>query len=54
VAGLSVALVEAGVAIVALVPQRPTLEDLFFRFTEGDGAESRPRSAEEQPAMGRA
>ena len=36
-AGLSVALVEAGVAIVALVPQRPTLEDLFFRFTEGDG-----------------
>src|SRR3954447_18111961 len=54
VADLSVALVEAGVAIVALVPQRPTLEDLFFRFTEGDGAESRQRSAEEQPAMERA
>jgi ABC-2 type transport system ATP-binding protein len=53
VAALSVALVEAGVAIVALVPQRPTLEDLFFRFTEGDGAESQPLSAEEQPAMGR-
>jgi ABC-2 type transport system ATP-binding protein len=53
-AGLSVALVEAGVAIVALVPQRPTLEDLFFRFTEGDGAESQQRAAEEQPAMGRA
>jgi hypothetical protein len=34
---LSVALVEAGVAIAALVPQRPTLEDLFFRLTEGDG-----------------
>jgi ABC-2 type transport system ATP-binding protein len=49
-AGLSVALVEAGVAIVALVPQRPTLEDLFFRFTEGDG--DAPRSPEKQPAMG--
>jgi ABC-2 type transport system ATP-binding protein len=54
VAGLSVALVEAGVAIVALVPQRPTLEDLFFRFTEGDGAEAPPRPEEGQPAMGRA
>jgi ABC-2 type transport system ATP-binding protein len=54
VAGLSVALVEAGVGILALVPQRPTLEDLFFRFTEGDGNESQARSAEEQPAMERA
>jgi ABC-2 type transport system ATP-binding protein len=53
-AGLSVALVEAGVAIVALVPQRPTLEDLFFRFTEGDGDAAQPRSPEEQPAMGAA
>jgi ABC-2 type transport system ATP-binding protein len=52
-AGLSVALVEAGVGIVALVPQRPTLEDLFFRFTEGDG-EPAPSAGEEQPAMGRA
>jgi ABC-2 type transport system ATP-binding protein len=39
VADLSVALVGAGVAITALVPHRPTLEELFFRFTEGDGAE---------------
>jgi ABC-2 type transport system ATP-binding protein len=53
-AGLSVALVEAGVAIVALVPQRPTLEDLFFRFTEGDGDVAQPRSPEEQPAVGAA
>jgi ABC-2 type transport system ATP-binding protein len=37
VTGLSVALVQASVAIAALVPQRPTLEDLFFRLTEGDG-----------------
>lgn len=51
VADLSVALVEAGVAITALVPQRPTLEDLFFRFTEGDGAGGQPPSAKEQPAM---
>jgi ABC-2 type transport system ATP-binding protein len=51
VAGLSVALGEAGVAIMALVPQRPTLEDLFFRFTEGDGAGPPPPAREPQPAM---
>ena len=33
---LSVALVEAGVAIAALIPQRPSLEDLFFGFIEGE------------------
>jgi ABC-2 type transport system ATP-binding protein len=33
---LSVALVEAGVAITALIPQRPSLEDLFFDFIEGE------------------
>ena len=32
---LSVALVEAGVGIVALVPQTAALEDLFFALTEG-------------------
>ena len=37
VADLSVALVEAGVAIVALVPAAASLEELFFRLTEGDG-----------------
>jgi ABC-2 type transport system ATP-binding protein len=50
VADLSVALVEAGVAITALVPRRPTLEELFFQFTEGDGAEG--STSELQPAMG--
>ncbi len=34
---LSVALVEAGVAILALVPAAASLEELFFRLTEGDG-----------------
>jgi ABC-2 type transport system ATP-binding protein len=50
VAELSVALVGAGVAITALVPQRPTLEELFFRFTEGDGAEPEGEKPE-TPAM---
>src|SRR3989440_5190844 len=36
VAALSVALVEAGVAIVALAPTGATLEELFFRLTEGE------------------
>ena len=34
---LSVALVEAGVRILALAPQTATLEDLFFALTEGPG-----------------
>jgi ABC-2 type transport system ATP-binding protein len=37
VAELSVALVEAGIAIVLLAPEQATLEDLFFRLTEGGG-----------------
>jgi ABC-2 type transport system ATP-binding protein len=37
VADLSVALVEAGVGITALVPAAASLEELFFRLTEGDG-----------------
>jgi ABC-2 type transport system ATP-binding protein len=37
VAELSVALVEAGVAITALVPAVASLEELFLRLTEGDG-----------------
>jgi non-ribosomal peptide synthetase component E (peptide arylation enzyme) len=37
-ASLSFALADAGVGIVALVPQAATLEELFFRLTEGDGA----------------
>ncbi len=44
VAELSVALVDSGLAITALIPQRPSLEDLFFRFVEGEsaGAQSSP------------
>jgi ABC-2 type transport system ATP-binding protein len=40
VAELSLALVEAGALIRSLVPQTATLEDLFFKLTEGDGAAS--------------
>jgi ABC-2 type transport system ATP-binding protein len=36
VADLSVALIEAGAAILALTPAAASLEDLFFRLTEGD------------------
>ena len=42
VAELSVAMAEAGVGITALIPTRPSLEDLFFRFTEADGAGPQP------------
>jgi ABC-2 type transport system ATP-binding protein len=35
-AGLSIALVEAGLGIRALVPAAASLEELFFRLTEGD------------------
>jgi ABC-2 type transport system ATP-binding protein len=35
---LSLALGQAGVGILALTPELATLEDLFFRLTEGNGA----------------
>jgi ABC-2 type transport system ATP-binding protein len=38
VAELSIALGEAGVGIAALVPRTATLEELFFRMTEGEPA----------------
>jgi ABC-2 type transport system ATP-binding protein len=38
VARLSIALGEAGIGITLLSAEQATLEDLFFRFTEGDGA----------------
>jgi ABC-2 type transport system ATP-binding protein len=38
VARLSIALGEAGVGIRALVPRTATLEELFFRLTEGEAA----------------
>ncbi len=37
VGALSLALAGAGVQILALSPETATLEDLFFRLTEGDG-----------------
>jgi ABC-2 type transport system ATP-binding protein len=40
VGALSLALGSAGVAILQLTPELATLEDLFFRLTEGDGAAS--------------
>ena len=36
--GLSLALGQAGVAILSLTPELATLEDLFFRLTENNGA----------------
>jgi ABC-2 type transport system ATP-binding protein len=38
VGALSIALAQAGVGILALAPELATLEDLFFRLTESDGA----------------
>jgi ABC-2 type transport system ATP-binding protein len=50
VARLSIALGEARVGILALTPQTATLEELFFRMTEGDGVAmapaARPRALE--------
>jgi ABC-2 type transport system ATP-binding protein len=46
-AQLSIALGEAGIGIVALVPETVSLESLFFRLTEGrDGAADEPARAE--------
>ena len=42
VASLSTALVEAGVGITALAPTGATLEELFFRLTEGEGSNGAP------------
>jgi ABC-2 type transport system ATP-binding protein len=47
---LSVALVEAGVAIRALAPQTASLEDLFFRLTEGDAADGGGSNGASGPA----
>jgi ABC-2 type transport system ATP-binding protein len=45
VAELSLALVEAGALIRSLAPQTATLEDLFFKLTEGDAATPAPALA---------
>ena len=44
VAELSIALGEAGVGIAALVPRTATLEELFFRMTEGEPAAANGRA----------
>jgi ABC-2 type transport system ATP-binding protein len=46
-AGLSQALVESGALIRAMAPQTVTLEDLFFSYTEGNGAPAAPPQAAE-------
>jgi len=46
---LSIALVEAGLAIYALAPERATLEDLFFRLTEGEEQPDEERAAAPEP-----
>jgi ABC-2 type transport system ATP-binding protein len=43
---LSVALGEAGIGISALIPRTATLEELFFRMTEGDGEAAAPAPAD--------
>ena len=50
-ARLSIALAEAGVGIKALVPRTATLEELFFRMTEGDPS---PEPAGDELVGGRA
>src|SRR3954469_24192024 len=50
VAQLSIALIEAGAAVVEMAPQMATLEDLFFELTEGDGARATNGALAEQVA----
>ena len=50
-AQLSVALVEAGLAIRALAPHAATLEDLFFSLTEDDAAPANGRVASPETAV---
>jgi ABC-2 type transport system ATP-binding protein len=46
VSELSIALGEAGIGIAALIPRTATLEELFFRMTEGDGEPAPPEAAD--------
>jgi ABC-2 type transport system ATP-binding protein len=56
VGAFSLALAQAGVGILALTPELATLEDLFFRLTEGDGNGAHPPdpppAAEQQRLVG--
>jgi ABC-2 type transport system ATP-binding protein len=49
VGALSLALAEHGVGILALTPELATLEDLFFRLTDGSGAQTTSALTEEGP-----
>ena len=51
VTGLSIALVEAGLGIRALVPDAASLEELFFRLTEGDGLDAPSSNGAEREAV---
>ncbi|HEY5194476.1 MAG TPA: ABC transporter ATP-binding protein [Solirubrobacteraceae bacterium] len=46
---LSLALGQAGIGILALTPELATLEDLFFRLTESNGAGASPQAAGDSP-----
>jgi ABC-2 type transport system ATP-binding protein len=50
VGAVSLALAQAGIGILALTPELATLEDLFFRLTESDGAEGRSGIVGDGPA----
>ena len=50
VTALSIALGEAGIGIAALVPRTASLEELFFRMTEGDASPA-PVEADRQGAL---
>jgi ABC-2 type transport system ATP-binding protein len=45
---LSLALAHAGIAILALTPELATLEDLFFRLTEGGASTSGPNATAQE------
>jgi ABC-2 type transport system ATP-binding protein len=47
VGALSLSLAQAGIGILALTPELATLEDLFFRLTEANGAVGSPQGADE-------
>jgi ABC-2 type transport system ATP-binding protein len=52
VGALSLALGAEGIAILSLTPELATLEDLFFRLTEGNGSrEAPPRAVPQSPEV---
>jgi ABC-2 type transport system ATP-binding protein len=52
VAKLSIALVQAGLGITGLTARHATLEDVFFRFTEGTDAETEVTAGDGDGATG--